>query len=236
MKHKIIIVIIFVTGLSLIGCGKQSVEPKDEPKSEPQWVLLKEDDNEPFSRDLNKVYVKSSSTSLEFRVKVNGVWNDPRSINGGINCAIFLDTDRNSNTGLKPDKSYWLYQVNDIGPDYAVIVGIEGDSLWRWDSNKKDWKNLTAPKYLKIETDSDSFEVGINVQDIGSPSLIDIVVSNITYIEPDTSYRDWLPNTGHITYQISGLGKRQPYLVKYSNDVGILNFSAGKKYFWRKNE
>lgn len=177
-----------------------------------KWIMLLEDNNEPFERDLDKVYIRSTSTTLEFRVETNGNWVDPHDREGeSIDCALFIDTDQNPNTGLSPQDSNW-YSVGDIGPDYVAVIGVEGDSLWSWDEiyNEEDsttyfsWNQLSDFEYLDLQNNTNYFEVSLRLSDIGNPDSIDIVVANITF-ETDTSYWDWSPNEGHLTYEIDGL-------------------------------
>jgi len=184
-----------------------------------KWILLLQDDNEPFPRDLDKVYIRSTSTTLEFRVETNGNWSDPHEVEG-IDCGIFLDTDRDPNTGLTSQDSLW-YTVGDIGPDFVAIVGYEGDSLWTWgvvtvgDTIINGWEKFTDFDYLNLQNNTNQFEVGINLEDIGNPQIVDIVTANIT-METDTIYWDWVPNEGHVTYEIDGL-----YLGKSTKSFNI---------------
>lgn len=169
-----------------------------------KWILLLQDDNETFPRDIDKLFVRSSTTNLEFRVEMNDNWDNPHNIEGGIDCALFLDTDQNPNTGLKPDTTYWHYQVNDIGADFVGIIGFEGDSLWNWNSADTTWDKFEDFNYLNISNNSNFFEVGINLIDLGNPTNINIVSANLT-VETDSTYWDWAPNENHLTYEIDGL-------------------------------
>ncbi len=207
-----------------------------------KWVLLLQDENEPFPRDLDKVYIRSTSTTLEFRLETNGNWSDPHEDEDGegIDCAIFLDTDRDPNTGLTPQDSLW-YTVGDIGPDFVAVVGNEGDSLWTWgwvtvgDTTINSWEKFTDFDYLNLQNNTNQFEVGINLEDIGNPQIVDIVTANLT-MEPDTTYWDWAPNDGHITYEIDGLyiGKlNKPVISKKSFNRSYVNKS---KYLWLKRK
>lgn len=190
-----------------------------------QWILLLQDENEPFPRDLDKVYIRSTSNTLEFRVETNGNWVDPHADEDGegIDCGIFLDTDQDPNTGLTPQDSLW-YTVGDIGPDFVGVVGNEGDSLWVWNSADSKWDKFEDFDYLNLQNNVNYFEVGINLVEIGNPEIVDIVTANIT-MEPDTTYWDWAPNEDHITYEIDGL-----YLGKSINSFIISKNAFSKPY------
>lgn len=187
-----------------------------------QWVLFLEDDNEPFPRDLSKVYVRSTSATLEFRVETNGNWTDPHLLDDTgepIDCAIFLDTDQNPATGLDPTDTT-SYTIGDIGPDYVGVIGLEGDSLWSWSGSIEErWIKLTDFDYLNLQNNTNHFEVGIRLTDIGSPSIVDIVVANITF-EPGSINWDFVPNEGegHATYEMDRmyLGKSVKLLARSS--------------------
>ncbi len=177
-----------------------------------KWILLLEDDDEPFERDLDRVYIRSTSSTLDFRVETNGNWIDPHDWEGeSIDCALFLDTDQNTNTGLNPQDSIW-YSVGDIGPDYVAVIGLEGDSLWAWeeiyyaeeDTTYFSWNKLFDFEYLDLQENTNHFEVSLRLSDIGNPDIIDIVTANLTF-DADSTYWDWAPNEGHATYQIDGL-------------------------------
>ena len=195
--------------LFISSCSENSTESEEH-----KWILLHQDENEVFSRDIDRLLVRSSTTQVEFRVEMNDTWDDPHSNAGGIDCGIFLDTDQNPNTGLKPDSSYWFYQINDIGPDFVAVIGWEGDSLWNWNSVDTTWEAFEDFAYLNLSNNSDFFEVGINLADLGNPSKIDIVCANIT-IEGDTTNWDWVPNENHLTYEIGGLNS--------ANGINILD-------------
>lgn len=176
-----------------------------------KWIELIEDDNEPFKRDINKIYVRNTETSLQFRIEYNGEWSDPYQRLSGINCAVFLDTDLNSNTGLPQDTVQTLfgsffgindsvkYSAGDISPDYLIVIGVEGDGVWKWDQNRFDWVWFDSPQFVTIVNDTNYFEMGVNLASIQIPDTLGVVTANITF-SPDTSYWDWAPNNGHIRY------------------------------------
>ncbi len=190
-----------------------------------KWILLLQDENEPFLRDLDKVYIRSTSTTLEFRVETNGNWVDPHAGGDGegIDCGLFLDTDQDQNTGLNPQDTTW-YTVGDIGPDFVGVIGNEGDSLWIWHSDDSTWDTFEDFDYLILQNNVNYFEVGINLEAIGNPEIVDIVTANLT-MEPDTTYWDWSPDEGHVTYEIDGL-----YLGKSINSFAISKNTFNRPY------
>lgn len=195
------------------------------------WILLIEDKNEPWDRDLCRIYVRSNGNLVEFKVEFNGSWQDPHSEETGIDCGIFLDVDQDYNTGMNQE-SGWHYYPNDIGADYVAIVGYEGDSLWKWNSADTTWEHYCPFTYLQLNGDTSIFELGINLDEIGNPSAIDIVVGNITFPGSDTAYWDWAPDSGHVTFDLSKgfikqiLTQKMPYLKRMRNLIregGLLN-------------
>ena len=184
------------------------------------WSLLIQDTDETWERDIDKLYVTSNSTSVVFQLITNGEWIDPHSEESGIDVGIFIDVDQNTNTGLNEGSDYH-YQPNDIGADYVAVVGVEGDSLWNWQDTS--WNKLTDFQFLNLDNNSNTFEVGVRLSDIGNPSAIDIVIANITF-GADTTYWDWAPNAGHVTYNISSgtisLAK-SGFSIKNRNTVSV---------------
>ncbi|MDP8241298.1 MAG: hypothetical protein P9X24_19595 [Candidatus Hatepunaea meridiana] len=166
-----------------------------------KWHPLFEDEDEVADVDIRRVFARSNSERLEFRIETNGQWHNPYDWSSGINCSIFLDTDQDASSGLTPSDTIW-YAVNDIGPDYAVIIGFEGDSVFTWSSASR-WQALNMVEALNISEDSDFFEVSIKLTDIDNPDVIDIVVANID-ASGSPFYRDWAPDQaeGHVTYTV----------------------------------
>ncbi|MBD3287700.1 hypothetical protein GF337_02750 [candidate division KSB1 bacterium] len=176
-----------------------------------KWIELIEDDNESFKRDINKIYVRNTETSLQLRIEYNGEWSDPYQRLSGMNCAVFLDTDLNSNTGLPQDtvqtyyKSYFgindslKYSAGDISPEYLIVIGVEGNGIWKWDQNIFGWVSFGQPQFVTMVNDTNYFEIGVNLTDLQIQDTLDVVAANITF-SPDTSYWDWVPNNGHLRY------------------------------------
>lgn len=190
------------------GAGNQTTS--DSLTLHFKWIALIEDADEAWSRDLASVCVRSTAATLEFRVETNGSWSDPHSWGSGINVGIFLDVDQSQGTGLS-EWTGWSYAPNDIGADYVGVVGMEGDSLWVWSNADTLWEFYRPFEYLDLPDAGSSFEVGVALVDLGLPSVVDVVVSNITYSDT-TAYWDWAPDAGHVAYRVDGLyiGGGQP--------------------------
>jgi len=162
------------------------------------WQLLLTDPDEPdIWMDLKEVYAKDDGSNLYFKVVFYEAWpGDPHNY---IDTAIFLDTDQNQGTGLSNAQGW--YEMNNIGADYAAVVGREGDSVWKWDGG---WIIPWAPfTYLDLNPYTDVFEAGISLYDIGNPNAIDLIVANI---DISSGWKwDYAPveGDGHVTYNIS---------------------------------
>lgn len=176
-----------------------------------KWIELIEDDNESFKRDIKKIYIRNTDTSLQFRVEYHGEWSDPYERLSGMNFAVFLDTDSNLNTGLPPGAVQTFfgsffgindslkYSAGDISPEYLIVIGVEGDGVWGWNENLFTWEALDSPEFIRMEQDTNYFEVGVNLENLQIQDTLDIVTANITF-SPDTSYWDWVPDRGHLRY------------------------------------
>jgi len=161
------------------------------------WKLLLTDPDESnIWMDIKEVYAKDDGSNIYFKVVFYEQWpGDPHNY---IDTAIFLDTDQNQGTGLSNAQSW--YPMNDIGADYAAVVGMEGDSVWKWDGGWIPWAPFT---YLHLDPYTNVFEVGISLNDIGNPNAIDLIVTNID-IASGWKW-DYAPieGDGHVTYNIS---------------------------------
>jgi len=199
----------------------------------PDWTLLVEDEDDTASLDISEVLVKNGDETLDFRIQMNGGWQDPHDWQSGLNCAIFLDVDQNTSTGLSVDDDVW-YAVNDIGPDYALFIGWEGDSLYAWNDHSDVWVAVSYLDDLSLEHDDNHFEVSVSLADIGDPASIDIVAANI-----DASHQavnnDWAPNVGmgHATWDVinglrteSELIINQKTLQRRINDFRIFSWKT----------
>ncbi|HYW68694.1 MAG TPA: hypothetical protein VE960_03745, partial [bacterium] len=163
-----------------------------------RWRRFIRDGNEIWGGDIDFVYVRSTETLLEFRVGINGHWNDPHDPDYGIDIGILLDVDQDQSTGLNEYTPGW-YPPNDIGADFGASVGWEGDALWIWNEADKLWVVHGDYAYTSIPNSGSRFDVGIYRADIGNPSAVDVVA-----VGAAVSF-DWAPDTGHATYLMAGL-------------------------------
>ena len=172
------------------------------------WRLLIADDSLEsdiigiIPRDLQNIYIRSTATQLQFRVETTRGWNVYWSPSEGIDVAVFIDTDQNPATGRTTSGSY---NINDIGAEFRCIVGLHGDSVRYWfDPN---WVPVGSGRFddLIIDDSTNFFEFGVNLNRLGLPSAIDVVVANVTNQEQEPPGRwDWAPNQGegHASYII----------------------------------
>ncbi|MBN2354590.1 hypothetical protein JXO59_00670 [candidate division KSB1 bacterium] len=176
-----------------------------------KWIELIVDENEPFKRDIYKIFIRNTDVSLQFRLEYHGEWSDPYQKLSGINCAIFLDTDSDAATGMPQDTVQTLYDsfltmndslrysAADIGPDYMIVIGLEGDGVWKWDAAGVNWTFFDSPQFVSMVKDTSFFEIGVNLKSLQIEESLDIVTANITYT-PDETFWDWVPDNGHIRY------------------------------------
>jgi len=170
------------------------------------WRMLLTDPDESWPRDINTVAVRSTPTQLQFRMTTNGVWADYRNKLDGLAFVLFIDTDQNPFTG-RTGFEFFPFPINDIGAEYRLQLGNFGDSISVFDAVNVKWqvvRQLTGLNVIAPVNDS-VFELRINLSEIGSPSVIDIVAANI-YQTSSTISWDFAPDqsNGHITYVIDG--------------------------------
>jgi len=173
------------------------------------WRQLLLDTDESWDRDISTLSVRSTATKIHFRITTNGNWTDYRSETNGLACAIFLDTDQNVSTGATGFKSA-PFTINDIGADYRLDVGFFGDSIWIYKVFNVDSSAWVTTQPLTgvnvfIGTNSNQFELRVDLASIGNPTVVDIVSANIA-LKPAPLQWDFAPNqgSGHVTYVIDG--------------------------------
>jgi len=175
-----------------------------------KWMMLTEDVDEPFRRDIEKVYIRNTEERLEFLVQTYEDWGAPYDPDRrGVNFAIFLDTDSDTATGLSPstpvttETTYLAdslqYAVDGIGPDYLIVVGVEGDGLWKWNPDSSKWGYQADLDYLDLKSSTNTTQFGINYADIGTPAMLKVVSCNHSF-GADTTFWDWAPDFGHTEY------------------------------------
>ncbi len=184
-KVKLGIVLLF-----FLGCRE-----REGPGEILGWSpLIINEKNDPWSGDIRDVYVRETAGTIEFCIITHEVWESKEDVDFGI----FLDVDRNPKTGLNSSQPNWRYTVNDIGADYVISLGFESasDSLLKW---KKDhWDDSKKLSILLMEDNTDSLVCGILLEEIGSPSAIDILIIEAS---KDGNF-DYVPDKGHMTFEI----------------------------------
>ncbi len=178
-----------------------------------KWVQVLNDRNEDFDADIHKVYVRNTADKLQFRIETYENWNNIQD-STGLNCAIFLDTDQDNITGLSPDTldniegrrlldhNLSSYSVNDIGPEYAIAMGVDGNGLYSWQDSTWVWQNDI--EFLNFKNDTNIVELEINRSDLNNPTNMDVVVSSLTFGSRNNVFWDWAPDSLHSTYHIDG--------------------------------
>jgi hypothetical protein len=149
-------------------------------------------------RDLKNIYMRSTDSLLEFRVETNEPWpGSYKNTSTGISVAMFLDTDQNSATG-QTTAGGGTQAINDIGAEYRIVIGLNGDSLsqWKLSGDAATWVGLARITGVVAADNSDFFECSINLSRLPAVSAFDLVVAGVAtpLVQP---YRwDWAPNPG----------------------------------------
>ncbi len=182
-----------------------------------QWRQIGVDKNEAFSPDIERMYARSTGDELQFRIKDFDDWDEPYDSTRGLITAVFLDVDGDSTTGLSPDTSAHYhgrsvvfqadsqrYSVGNIGADYAIVTGVEGDSIWSWNSTELRWDPTAPLNHLMLEPDTNVVEFGVGRSHLENPAQIAVVGLQVV-LARDTVYWDWIPEDGHSTYEVNGL-------------------------------
>lgn len=192
-----------------------------------KWLELITDTDAGWYPNIKKVFVRSTASSLQFMLETFGQWNDPFLITEGISFGVFLDTDQNANTGLTPLMNF-AYNVNDIGPNYLMVLGFEGNALYKWSISDSTWKMHGYLNSQSISNNSSSMEFGIALQEINNPAKVDLAALLITTGSSTEARWDWAPNSLHSTYTIN-----KTYTGKELLPKRIPNIAGRKMYILR---
>jgi hypothetical protein len=158
-----------------------------------QWLPIAEDPDDPWPGDVTRVCVRSTQSLIEFRIEVD---SEPDEID------VFLDTDRDQGTGYNALRNP-SYAPNDIGADFDIMYSGSYAEFDRWTGSTYGWDCChELARWAVVATHA--VELAINLTDIGSPSIVDIVVASDVCC-PD--HADFVPDStqGHLTYTIDGL-------------------------------
>jgi len=194
---------ILCVAFSLVGCSGCSSPTEPDPDPEPpvaEWEILMIDPDEGYLVNLDTLSVLVTDTSLVFRMDTHDKWIYPYDPFIGLNAAIFLDTDTNSQTGLSEASAYY-YTPNDIGADFAIFVGVEGDALFSWDPGLNQWVNPLELASLSLEADTSRFEAEVHLAALFNPDLIHVVAATESSMAHIPLY-DFGPDSGHATIDL----------------------------------
>jgi hypothetical protein len=137
-------------------------------------------------------------------VETHNGWGFYDSVADGINVAIFLDVDQDSTTG---DRSTDLgtRPIGDIGADYKLVVGKDGDSVGRW--NGTAWVAHGLVENLVISNNSNFFEVSVSLARIELPLAMDFIAANVVRDATAALVWDWAPNLNatppHVSLEVN---------------------------------
>jgi hypothetical protein len=164
------------------------------------WIGLRStstaDPNEPLARNLSNVYYRRSGLQVQFRVEHYNGWAHYTDSIGGIDVALFFDTDRDSSTG-QTTVAEGSIPLNDIGAEYRFIVGRNGDVFDRWDGS--NWTGDGFVEDLIIQDNSNFFEVSLTTARLGDPSTLDVVAAFVNGDSFPLLLWDFAPDSSHAT-------------------------------------
>ena len=168
-----------------------------------KWRLVGTGAQSPHPINVRNIFMRSTSTALEFRVEFDNSWVRPDSL-GGIDCVLYFDTDRNHFSGdtITRDGNGVNWPINDIGAEFKIIVGGHGDFLWTFDG--VNWPDSIPLQSVSLSRNSNFFECSILSSDIGLVPVFDLVVSNVHFEDASTWTYDWVPISGHFTVSVDG--------------------------------
>lgn len=176
-----------------------------------QWYLLHEDRDEELDVDLYRIFCRSTTSRIDFRIETHDAWMSIED-STGLHCAVFMDVDQDKQTGYTSQAVADVaqrflgsteYTINDLGADYAALLGFEETGLFQWDSGNRQWEKVAEFSSCECisHTDVATFSFDLNL--IGNPDAIDIRAANISH-RPALRW-DWTPAASASTYTVDGL-------------------------------
>jgi len=165
-----------------------------------EYISIGIDDVEVFPRNLTGIYARANDEYLGFMLEFSEVWGNPYSINEGIDCSIFIDADRDQTTGLSETDDF-PYSFENIGTDYMILCGFEGNGLYSWNNQDTSWDLISTLQYLSLFPNSSTLELAISLDQISSTQHLDLVAGSITYAN-ETIYMDWMPDEESISLPV----------------------------------
>ncbi len=192
------------------------------------WRILDIDKNETDSSLYNtdSIFFIKSNDSLKFRLTTYSDWGN---LTDSVIIGIYLDTDRDSSTGLNSSliSSGW-YSVRDIGADYLIIMKKNDFSLYRWDKNDTVFSFVDTLSY-EIESNR-AVNISLFSNTLTIPDSLHMIIIMVTHLGTVNEFKDYSPdniNTHYCLYKDSG------YISSSSAISKIFDYYKGdllKKY------
>lgn len=193
MKKFIYSVVILAVVLSL-GMVAPPVFVKAQPSPAYQLIIQDPDDSNNDSHDLKELWAAVDESSLYIKGVTYGNWVNP----GSTWFSIFLDVDRNVNTGgtdAQHTPPNFPEGVHGIGADYMAVVGLMF-KIVPWVGNWWRWSQQFNYASYSMGSNANTFEIEISLDSIGNPEAIDIVL----FADDFSGNMDYAPDEGYATY------------------------------------
>ena len=198
-----------------------------------RWEALIADGNDPWRTDIARALARSTSTLLEMRYEFSESWYNPYDTildDTTLDLGIYFDTDQSQLSGRT---DFAGTQLNDIGAEYRVIIGLHGvdTALAVWQGSV--WQpvfDIEGFAYLSLPPDTNVLEFGIKWSDLPPGPAVDIVSINLFFRTSTSFYPDWVPNQGqgHVTvrraarYIGEGYSGGSPRMKQPENEATVM--------------
>jgi len=169
-----------------------------------KWIELVTDTDAGWVPNIKRVLYKKVEQQLHFKLESYGQWADPFSITEGVSFGVFLDTDKNPNTGLTPNMNY-AYNINDIGADFLLITGFEANAIYKWSSTDSTWKMHGDLSGYSALNNSGTLEFAIDLNSLEGTWDFDLVTLLISANQVSGARWDWAPNSHHCSILLAEL-------------------------------
>ncbi len=219
----------------VLSVGMMVVPGSVKADPSPDYRRIIVDPNEgsiPDAKDLEEIYAAFENDTLYFKVVTYQDWNDPLS---DIDVGIFLDVDQDAGTGGTDATLGYPEGVHGIGADYVAVVGYEGVAVWPWVGPGWGSGSTIDYAYTDVQNNTNTFEIGIDCSDIGSPAAIDIVA-----VSAGGEVWDYAPDEDYVSYTLAEGPKAdfsaEPPMGEAPLTVQFTDLSRGDidrdGYFW----
>jgi len=158
-----------------------TILPENQPPD--NWRLMATDPDEGTPHDLKAVYAQAYSGIMYFKVECYRDWTVIFAM-----FEIFMDTDQDPSTAYPAGND-----PGSIGAEFMIGVDFGGGTLYEWDFDLGYFAIYHDLAYLDLPASGNTFVVGVYLSDLGNPEAFDGVVL-------ETQWYDWMPNTGHFTF------------------------------------